>query len=156
MVNLTKSPPPRSISLIAWGMVLLGCTNLWRTIGLARQSQMLAELGSSLSPIVRLGMALFWAIVFAILSSLLWQQHSMARRAVPLALLVYGAYQLGLIAFFFVSPAAQTGWQALLVFYLSLSLLSYWALNRRAAAYFWRTTSKTPSETTQSRQNTSL
>lgn len=156
MVNLTKSSAaaaPRSVSLIAWALVLLGCTNLWRAVGLARQSHILAELGGSLSPTVRLSMALLWATVFAVLSSLLWQQRATARWLVPLTVLVYGAYQLGLVAFFFVSPAAQTGWQAVLVFYAGFSLLCYWALNRRGAASFWRTTDKTPPEVMPARHN---
>lgn len=159
MVNLTKSSAaaaPRSVSFIAWALVLLGCTNLWRAVGLARQSHVLAELGGSLSPTVRLAMALLWATVFVVLSSLLWQQRAAARWLVPLTVLVYGAYQLGLIAFFFVSPAAQTGWQATLVFYLSFSLLIYWALNRHAVAWFWRRTSKTSPEAIPSGQNTLL
>lgn len=144
---------PRSVSLTLWALVLSGCTNLWRAVALARQSPVLAELEATLSPIVRLLIALLWAIVFAILASLLWQRRAAARWIVPLAVLAYGAYQLGLIVFFFVSPAAQTGWQAVLVFYAGFSLLCYWALNRRGAASFWRTTDKTPPEVMPARHN---
>lgn len=144
MVDLSPSQTPRSVSFVAWGVILFACTNIWRIVGLAWESPLPIESGMTLSARTRLVGAFAWAVVFAIQAILLWRRQRVARWMVSLVFLLYGAYQLGLVAFFVVSSAAHNGWQALLLFYVSVSLLTYLLLNRRAAARFWRTTDKTP------------
>ena len=144
MVDLTMSHTPRSITMVVWGMVLFGCGNIWRAISLAQQSLLLVTAEATLSPTVRLIGSVVWTVVFAAQAFLLWRRRPVVRRAIPPVILLYGAYQLGLVVFFVASPAAKNGWLAQLVFYASASLLAYWLLNRRATAHFWRVTNKTP------------
>lgn len=135
---MVKSRRPRSVTILTLGGLLLGLWNLWRALTLIRQSPLLLELGVHVDPRVRLVIALFWATWFVLLAIGLWQRRATVRWLFPLSFLLYSIYHLSLLAFFMPAPAARQGWQASVVFFLSVLLWSTWVLRRPAHATYWR------------------
>ena len=128
---------PRSVTLIAWGVFLLGLVNGWRALGLLRQRSLLEELGIVPDPVIALLIALFWAAVFVILAVIVWQGRSVTRLLAPVILLLYALYQLLLIVLFAQSGQSQSGLISNAGIYAVALLITTWALNRRSArAYF--------------------
>jgi hypothetical protein len=118
---------------------LLACANIWRAAGLARQSELLIELGTSLPPVIPLSISLIWAATFCYLVCALWRRRRSAGWLLPIAILVYAGYRLLLLLVFAVEPLTRHTWPIQFVPLAALSLYTAWALNRRSAAAFWRT-----------------
>lgn len=82
-------------------------------------------------------MALVWMLLLWAAALALWQKRPFIRRAIPFILIVYTAYELGLLLIFAQAGPARSGWLANTLFYLAISVFSYWALNRTAVkSYF--------------------
>jgi hypothetical protein len=128
---------PRSVTLVGWGVFLLGLANGWRVVGLYRQLGLLLEL--DVTPDPRLGMifAMLWAVLLALATVALWQGRQYVRWVIPFILFFYGLYQLFLAALF--THAALSRQE--LVFDVSLYgvaiLFSIWALNRKVAREYF-------------------
>jgi hypothetical protein len=128
---------PRSITIIIWGLFLLGLANGWRAIGLNRQGGLLLALDSSLNPGVGLAFALIWSILFIIAAVTLWQRRTWTRFLIPGLLLTHGIYQLALVLIFARSAASRNAWLAIgLLFTLAL-LFSVWALHRPSVRWYF-------------------
>ena len=136
---------PRSVTLIAWGVFLLGLVNGWRALGLWRQRSLLEELGVVPEPGIALLVAWLWAAAFVILAVFLWQGRPVSRLLGPALLLVYALYQLLLVALFAQSGQSRSGLPGSAGLYAVALLVMIWALNRRGArAYFQDGRSKHP------------
>lgn len=128
---------PRSVTLIAWGVFLLGLVNGWRALGLWRQRSLLEELGVVPEPGMVLLLAWLWAAVFAILAVFVWQGRPVSRFLAPALLLTYALYQLLLVVLFAQSDESQSGLLGSAGLYAVAFVVMSWALNRRGArAYF--------------------
>ena len=128
---------PRSVTLIAWGVFLLGLVNGWRALGLFRQRRLLQELDVVPDPLITLLIALLWAAVFVILALFVWQGRPITRLLAPLALFFYAFYQLLLVSVFARSDQSSNGLIGTIGLYLVAVLFTIWALNRRSArGYF--------------------
>ena len=134
---MLKSSRPRSVTILALGGFFLGLWNLWRVLTLIQQIPLLVELGGHLDPRVRLLIAGFWAICFALLAGGIWLRRPVVRWLFPLSFLLYSIYHLSLLAFFMPAAAARQGWQATVLFFLSALLWSTWVLRRPAHASYW-------------------
>ena len=128
---------PRSVTLIAWGVFLLGLVNGWRALGFLRQRNVLEELGIVPDPLIAILIALLWAAVFMILAVFVWQGRSITRLLAPVVLFLYALYQLLLVALFAQSGQSQIGLTGNVGLYTVTLLFTIWALNRQSArAYF--------------------
>ncbi len=138
---------PRTVTITALWVFLLGMWNVWRAVEVSNRLGLLLELGSTLDPRIRLGMAVVWAVLFIVLAALLWKGRSAVRRLLPLSLLLYALYRLSLMAFFMPAPAARRGWPTIAVFYIAALGWTLWVLYRPANEHVWETANRRNEET---------
>ena len=130
---------PRSVTITALWVFLLGTWNVWRAVEVSGRLRLLLELGSTLDPRIRVGMAAIWAVLFIALAVLLWQGRAAVRRLLPISLALYAVYRLSLLAFFVPAAAARRGWPVTVVLYAVALAWTVWALYRPANDHFWKT-----------------
>ncbi len=106
---MSVSRRPLSDLITALGLFVLAIWNFWRASIIAQQRVYLEQIGTTLHPGVRLGLALIWALIFLALAAAVWRRRRATRILLPVAVLLYGAYQLLLLAFM-PAPAARQGW----------------------------------------------
>ncbi len=129
---------PLTISLIGWGVFLLGLAHLWQAWGLSRQAAVLRDRGALLDPALLQVLALFWAAIFVGLALALWRRYRPVRRLLPLALLLYGLTGLTRLLVLASQSGVTSGWP-LRGAALGLALgLTAWALNRPGADRYFR------------------
>ena len=121
---------PLLVTIAAWGVFLYGAANLWLSAGLLAQRTLLDSRAAVVSPLLRLGAALVWAVLFFSLALSVLRRRPLARLLLPLSLLVFGFYNLGLTWFFVATPTARQGWWIAAVGHGLATLFSAWALNR--------------------------
>lgn len=120
-----------------WIVLLFGLWNTARVTVLGRQLTLWLELGIQPDPRVRLVGALIWAILFLGAAAALWQRRPFIRLAIPILLLLYAIYELGLILVFAQTSLAWQGMALNAILYAVTILFSQWALGRKATqAYF--------------------
>ena len=128
---------PRSVTLIAVGVLALGLLNIYRAMILYQQIDLQLALGVNLDPRVRMVFATVWSIVLIVLAAALWLRKPRTRVLVPVLLLVYAIYRLALIGIFAQSTYARESQVATMVLYGIATAITAWTLNRRAVrGYF--------------------
>ena len=131
---------PRSVTLIAVGVLLLGLVNIYRALILYQQTDFQLGLGVSLDPRVRMVIAVVWSIVLIALAANLWMRKPLTRLLVPLLLLVYAIYRLALVGIFAKSAYVRESQIATVVLYGVAIAFTSWTLNRKAVrGYFVNT-----------------
>jgi CDP-diglyceride synthetase len=106
-------------------------------MSITRQIGPLLDYAQRPDPRLRIIIAIIWAILFWSTLVSLWRKQMFARRATPIMLLLYALFELGFAQIFIQTPLARDAWLPNGLFYLSIILFAYWALNRSAAnAYF--------------------
>jgi hypothetical protein len=98
--DIPNSSRPRSVTLIAVGVLLLGLVNIYRALILFQQIDLQLDLGVNLDPRVRMVFAVIWSIVLIALAAALWLRKSLTRVLVPALFLVYAIYRLALVGIF--------------------------------------------------------
>jgi hypothetical protein len=134
----SRQTRPRSVTVMIWGVLLLGIANGWRAIGLSQQGSLLLALDASLNPWLGMGLAIFWSILFFIAAFALWQRRSRTRIVIPGLLLVHGLYQIGLVLLFGRSIASRNAWPVIGLLFVSVALFSIWALNRPSIRWYFK------------------
>ena len=124
---------PRSVTLTLFGVFLLGVLNFCRVLALSRQMGLLLEKAVQPDPRFRFIMALVWGCVFMGLWWLIRKKRPFTRKLLPLVLILYAVYELGLMAIFAQTDLARQARWFDLGFYLILIVFTIWALNRAAA-----------------------
>ena len=140
---MRRSVRPRTVTITALGVFLLGTWNVWRAVEVSSRLRLLLELGSTVDPRIRLGMAVIWAVLFVALAVLLWQRRPAVRRLLPISLLLYALYRLALLAFFVPAPAARRGWPTMAALHAAALGWTLWVLYRPANDHVWKTASRT-------------
>lgn len=90
------------------------------------------------APLFRLVMAAVWVLLLWGSALALWQRRPFTRQLIPSLLLIYAAYELGILLLFAQSDPARSGWLVSALFYAGLVLFSYWALNRTAVVTYFK------------------
>ena len=135
--DIPNSSRPRSVTLIAVGVLLLGLVNIYRALILFQQIDLQLDLGVNLDPRVRIVFAVVWSIVLIALAAALWLRKPLTRVLVPALLLVYAIYRLALVAIFAKSAYVRESQIATVVIYGVAIAFTSWALNRKAVrGYF--------------------
>lgn len=132
------SSRPFSVTLVIWGVFILGLANAWRALALYRQSDLLLELGVSLDPRIRLFLALIWAAVFVTSAISIWRRWASARFLTPTLILLYSIYELGITSLFALSSGSLNGLPANLAMVVVAVIFSAWSLNRKAARQYFQ------------------
>jgi hypothetical protein len=134
---LAKSRP-RGVTIVIWGVFLLGAWNAGRALTLSRQHELFLEWGVRPDPRLRFALALLWMILLWGLTIALRLRRPGIWRSVPVLLALYGLYELGLLSFFVRNPFARRAWLVNTFFYLGSVLFVTWTLNRRSARAYFR------------------
>jgi hypothetical protein len=135
----TLQKRPRSVTIMMWGVFLLGLANGWRAIGLGQQGDLLLALASSLNPWVGAGLAVFWSIIFIVTAVALWRRQSWTRRIIPGLIVLHGVYYLALVMLFARSAASKNAWPAVGLLFGLAVLFSTWALYRPSVRWYFKT-----------------
>ena len=85
---------PFFVTLIMWGVYLLGSWNALRVTSLLHQNNLLKEQAISPNLTLQIVMALVWAVVFVGLAGAIWGKRQFTRYLTPLALFLYGTTEL--------------------------------------------------------------
>lgn len=128
---------PLTVTLVTWGVFILGLANIWRAIALYQQSNLLLELGVTLDPRLRLFLALIWAVVFISLAISLLRVWTAARFLAPALILFYSIYEFGISSIFTISAESHSGLPLNLAISGAAVVFSAWALNRKAARQYF-------------------
>lgn len=137
-----RSSRPFSVTLVTWGVFILGLANAWRALALYRQSDLLLELGVSLDPRIRLFLALIWAAVFVTLAISIWRRWATARFLAPILILFYSIYELGISSLFALSSGSLSGLSVNLAMVGVAVAFTAWSLNRKVARQYFEVISK--------------
>ena len=129
---------PFSVTFTMWGVFLLGLWQVGRIIALLDQRELFVMLNIQPSPMVRVGLSLAWASLFFGLLIALWGRRPLARKTAPIAMIVYSLYQLAFLLFFTQSNTIQQNLLSHTLFYIGVSTLFFWALNRPTAQAYFR------------------
>jgi len=135
--DIPSSSRPRSVTMIAVGVLLLGLVNIYRALILFQQTDLQLGLGVSLDPRVRMVIAVIWSIVLIALAAALWIRKPLTRVLVPVLLLVYAIYRLALVGIFAQSAYARESQVPTIVLYGIAIAITGWALNRRAVRRYF-------------------
>jgi len=134
-----RQDPPTSVTLVNWGVFLLGLANGWRVLGLYQQSEVLLGLDPSLDTRVQMTLALVWAVLFLVMAFFLRRKQPWVRFAIPFLMLIYALYQLLFLRAFVQTAEAQGGGMAFALFYGLAILFTTWTLNSRSTrAYYYK------------------
>jgi len=132
-----SSSRPKSVILVAIGVLLLGLVNIVRAISLYRLSDLQLELGVSLDPRLRVILSIIWVVILIILVIVLWMRKPIARIVVPVILTAYAIYRLAIIGIFAQSEYARSNQLVTIILYSGVILFAIWALNRRASRKYF-------------------
>ncbi len=132
-----SSNRPRSVTLVAIGVLFLGLVNIIRALSLFRQSELQLELGVSLDPRLRMILAVLWAIILISMAIILWLRKPATRVAIPVLLTLYVVYRLAIVGIFAESEYARGSQLATAVLYGGAILITIWALNRKTARKYF-------------------
>lgn len=130
---------PRSVTLVAIGVLLLGLVNIIRAVSLYRLTDLQLELGVNLDPRLRMILSIIWAVVLVVLALFLWLRKPLTRIVVPLMLAIYAVYRLAIIGIFAQSEYARSNQLVTVILYCGVILFTIWALNRRASRSYFTT-----------------
>lgn len=97
---------PLAVRVIVWGMILVALWNMGRAVALIIQLDWLAELALSPDPRLHLALAIVWAALLLMSAAGLVKRLGWARPVVPLLLVIYGVYELGMMIAFATMPPA--------------------------------------------------
>ena len=137
------STRPRSVTLALIWVFLLGVWNFGRVLALYQQMDLLLKLTIQPDPRFRLAMALIWGFVFMGLGWLVYKKRPFTRKLLPLILILYAGYELGLTILFAQTSLAQQAVWLNLSFYLFITLFISWALNRTSANDYFTSNTET-------------
>ena len=135
MYPAQSSRRPRSVTLTLWGVFLLGVWNLARALALGQQRDLLQEFAAKPDPTLRLVIVLVWGAVFLGLVEALRRKRPFTRRLIPLTIMLYALYEIGLILFF--TTAARQTLVLDILTVVGLVAFTGWALNRMAVAPYF-------------------
>lgn len=129
---------PKSVTLVAWGVFLLGMVNGWRAIVLFRQRGLLYDLGVTLDPAYIAAAALVWAVLFVAVAIAIARHRPSGRWLTPAILALYTLYGVVLSTIGDERATLETLLSSkyqLLILLLSIVIIVFviWALNRKLA-----------------------
>ncbi len=127
--------PPRkrpfTVTIVLWGVFLLGVWNVGRVIALYRQQDLLTSLAIQPPPQLQMAVSAVWAGLFLGMGWALRQKRPFVRRLIPLTLSLYAIWRIGLLIYF-TRPEYTVHLRPLYYLgYLIAILFTTWVLNRQ-------------------------
>ena len=128
---------PFFVTLIMWGVLLLGGWNALRVAALLHQNNLLQEQAISPNLTFQVAMGVVWAVMFVGLAGAIWGKRPFTRTITPLALPLYGTTEL-IILNLYANPLTQwQNWPTNTLFYISITLFTAWGLNRSRSRLYY-------------------
>lgn len=130
----SKPFPPRSVTILRWGVLLLGLRQLWQAVAINQQSALLTELGAS--PVgwqLRLWGALIAALLALLICGLLWLRQRSSRWLTPLLCGGVTLYELLVRITIDPSAVARQSWPLTLLIGGLATAVVVWLVTRPAA-----------------------
>jgi len=128
---------PFFVTLIMWGVLLLGSWNALRVAALLHQNNLLKEQVVSPNLTFQVAMGVVWAMMFVGLAGAIWRKRPFSRYVTPLALLMYGTYELAILNLY-ANPLTQwQNWPTNSLFYISITLFTAWGLSRSRSHHYY-------------------
>ena len=125
------------MTIVLWGLILLGLWEGGKVVALTRQLRLLLELETSPDPRLRLTMAGVWMGLLLGTAVALWARKPFVRWLVPGLLLVYVVYQLVLMALSVRVSGGAANWLLDVLLATAVILFCTWALNRETATSYY-------------------
>lgn len=98
---MVETPPssrpgerPKSVTIIAWGVIILGLVNSWRALTLFQQRQLLLNLDAVLDPAVVAVATAIWSTIFIVIATAIFRRKPSIRWLTPIMLFIYALYIL--------------------------------------------------------------
>lgn len=130
MIPDTSARRPLRTRLLIYMFFFLAVWNLAQVVILVQEYSLLAEQGLANNTIVRLILAMGWAVGFLLLTLGLWREWSWTRPGGLLLFTAYALYNLLLLFLFVQSPVERQAWPARLLGYIIVWALTAWWLYR--------------------------
>ena len=131
--NTNPGERPWSVTLVAWGVFLLGMINGWRAITICRQRRLLLDLDVTLDPAVVVIGAAVWSVLFIAAAVMIYRRHPAARWLTPVILVTNALFGFALTAIWGEAPESSGGLSPTTFLSMAVLILVIWALNRQAA-----------------------
>jgi hypothetical protein len=128
---------PFSVTLVFWGVILFGIWNVSKAAALARNSQLLLARGVQPDPRLQGFLAVGWAVLFLVVAWGLRRGRPSTQHTIPLLLLVYGLYTLGIRLIFSPLPSSSGDESFSTLFFLTAVVLAYLALKRAGRRHYF-------------------
>ena len=126
-MNLKRRFRGRRVTLLRLGVLTMGMINFWRAAVLWRQLSLVTPFSPAVDPRLRLGLALFWGVVWVWLAAVRWRGRSFVRLAIPGAFFLYTMAQIWLLLAA-TSAVLRAGWPLTAVLGSAAIIYSLWAL----------------------------
>ena len=124
---------PWSVTLVAWGVFLLGMINGWRAVTIFRQRRLLLELGVTLDPAVTAAAAAVWSLLFVAAAVTIYRRQPASRWLTPVLLAANALFGIALTSIWRATPDSSGGLTLTTLFSIAIFIFVIWVLNRRAA-----------------------
>jgi preprotein translocase subunit SecG len=128
---------PFAVTLVFWGVILFGIWNVSKAAALVGNSQLLLARGVQPDPRLQAVLAVGWAILFLVVAWGLRRKRPSTQHTIPLLLLVYGLYTLGIRLIFSPLPLGSGDWILSTLFFLTAAVLAYLALKRAGRRHYF-------------------
>lgn len=127
-------PPKRpfAVTLVLWGVIVFGLWNVSKAVALALNSELLMTHNMQPDPRFQALMSLVWAVLFLAAAWSLWRARPYTQLGIPLLLLFFGLYTVGIRLFFSPLPFWSGSGGITTLFFGAVVLLSFLALKRAA------------------------
>ncbi len=129
---------PFSVTLTFWGVFFFGVWNVSKAVLLIQSRDLLVTGGIQPDPLWLAVFALVWAGLFGGVAWLLQQRRPFTQYTIPLLLLLYGLYTIGLRLIFSPLPFAANGGLLITLFFAAAVFLSFLGLRRATSRYYFQ------------------
>lgn len=121
---------PFAVTLVLWGVIVFGIWNVSKAVALALNSELLMTHNMQPDPRFHAIVALVWAVLFLVAAWSLRQARPYTQLGIPLLLLLFGLYTIGIRLFFSPLPYWSGSGGITTLFFGSVVVLSFLALKR--------------------------
>lgn len=129
---------PLSVTLVWGGVILFGVWNVSKAVLLMQSRPVLDSFSIRPEPFWQAVWALVWAALFLGGAWQLRRRRPLTQFTIPLLLLLFGLYTVGLRLIFSPLPFAVNGGFVITIFFLTVVLLAFLALRRAGRRHYFQ------------------
>ena len=130
---------PRSVTLVTWGVFLLGIINGWRAYALFQQRGLLLDQGMSLDPAFLAAASVIWSVLLIGVAISIYRRWLAARWITPALLAIYTLYIIVLQGFKIEVPDSASSLTVTNLISVVIVIFIVLVLNRKKARDYFVT-----------------